>query len=134
MRTLAWIAKEKGISDIYLTSDLEQVSGGSIGFTIEACWYGYTTDYIYSGSSSPETGWLPSYPLGAGLQQKLVFDKIAIKTLAQELDSAKQLGADVPMRYKGGDLPTKVAVESSTWFLEMLMSQGAPLIAGQAPA
>lgn len=74
---------------IYLTSNLEGVRGGSIGFTIEACWYGFIDDYVYTGSSSPETGWLPSYPLSPGLQYKLQLDKIAIKTVAAELLDAK---------------------------------------------
>lgn len=64
LRTVAWMGKQKKLSKIFLTSSLERVSGGSTGFTLEALWYGYIDEYVYTGSSSPFTGWQPSYPLG----------------------------------------------------------------------
>lgn len=70
MRTLVWIAQQKDMKDIFVTSDLTGVSGGSIGFTLEAMWYGFQDKYVYTGSSSPATGWLPSYDLAAGLAIK----------------------------------------------------------------
>lgn len=80
LRTLAWMAEMKGYKDIYLTSSLEDVRGGSAGFTLEAIWYGFTDEYVYTGSSAADTTWLPSYPLGAGLEAKAQLPKIAAKT------------------------------------------------------
>lgn len=101
-----------------MTSSLAEVSGGSTGFTIEAAWYGYLADYTYSGSSSPETGWLPSYPLGKGLQIKAKLEKIALKTVAAEIYAAEQLGFNNPTTYNSDNFPDKIIVESSNWFLE----------------
>ena len=53
LRTLAWMAEQKDMKKIYLTSSLEGVCGGSTGFTLEAMWFGYTDEYVYTGSSSP---------------------------------------------------------------------------------
>jgi hypothetical protein len=64
------MAKEKDLKSVYLTSSLENVRGGSIGFTLEAIWFGFSKEYVYTGSSAADTTWLPSYPLGAGLEFK----------------------------------------------------------------
>lgn len=122
LRTVAWMAKQKQMKSIYLTSSLENVRGGSIGFTLEAIWFGYTDDYVYTGSSSPETTWLPSYNLGKGLALKAQLPKIAAKTIAAELRVAPELGYTTPLHFDGGDAyPAKVCVESSSWFMEMLL-------------
>lgn len=123
LRSVAWIGAEKKLTDIYLTSSLELVSGGSIGFAIEAAWYGFTPEFVYSGSSSPQTGWLPSYRFAGTLEPKSQIEKIAIKTTSDELKAAVALGFHVPTNYEPRDsLPGKIAVESSNWFLEMLYS------------
>lgn len=36
-----------------------RVEGPSIGTGIEAAWFGYDARYAYTGTSSPETGFLP---------------------------------------------------------------------------
>jgi hypothetical protein len=77
------------------------VRGGSTGFTLEAIWFGFSNQYVYTGSSAPNTGWLPSYPLREGLATKASIDKIAAKTLAKELNDATALGYLVPTAFDG---------------------------------
>jgi hypothetical protein len=115
------MAKEKQIAEIYLTSGLENVRGGSVGFTLEAIWFGYTSQYAYTGSSAPNTGWLPSYPLKDGLEFKAQLPRVAAKTVAKELAAAEILGYHIPHSFDGKTYPSKVCVESSSWFMEMLM-------------
>ena len=126
MRCLGWIANAKDIKDIYLTTDLQNVSGGSICFSIEAAYFGFSDEYVYSGSSSPMTGWLPSYDLGEAAEYKSQLEKIAVKTLAKDLENCEALGFEVVTRHeKSGSLPARVAVESSVWFFEMLLDEKA---------
>lgn len=120
------MAKTKDLTEIYLTSDLEGVSGGSAGFTLEAIWFGYLKEYVYTGSSSPDTCWLPSYPLDEGLALKAQLDKIAAKTVASELAESKDFGYTVPLTFDGKTFPNKVCVESSTWFMEVLLDTTKP--------
>ena len=82
------MCRKKKMKDIYLTSSLTDVQGASTGFTLEAIWYGYTDEYAYTGSSSPETGWLPSYKIGKALAGKLSTGKVAVKTISAELAKA----------------------------------------------
>lgn len=110
-----------------MTSSLTEVSGGSIGFAIEASWFGFTDEYVYSGSSSPQTGWLPSYTMNQGLEFKYGLNRLAVKTVAAELEVAQDLGYECVTRYVIGEsLPSKVAVESSAWFFEMLLCEKGP--------
>lgn len=126
LRCLGWIANAKDIKEIFLTTDLQDVSGGSICFSIEAAYFGFTDEYVYSGSSSPMTGWLPSYDLGEAVALKSKLDKIAVKTLAGDLDNCEEAGLQVVTRYENnGSLPARVAVESSVWFFEMLLDEKA---------
>ncbi len=80
-------------------------------------WYGYTPTYAYSGSSSPQTGWLPSYPLGEGSKPKVALDKIALKGMATDIGMYEDIGCVNPTRFDN-TMHSKVVLESSNWFLE----------------
>jgi len=120
LRSLAVLMKKLNLTEIYLSSSLEGVSGGSIGFCIEAIWFGYPDAYAYTGSSSVETGWLPSYPLSQAAKAKVSLERIAVKTIASEIEFFTNLGLDNPLFYDPSKMPTKLVCESSVFFLEQM--------------